>query len=143
MATKARRAGSARMRGATPSALAKQVRRWIDEAPILASTKRPLSAGDVLILVRSRGELASLIVARLFEEGVPVAGIDRLHLQEPLAVKDLLAAVAFAVPAARRPQPCKPAGLAFAGLEPGAAARAGVRPEELLAVADGLRERRR
>lgn len=78
------------------SALARQVRRWIEEAPILASTKRPLSAGDVLILVRSRGELASLIVARLFEEGVPVAGIDRLHLQEPLAVKDLLAAVAFA-----------------------------------------------
>ena len=77
--------------------LARQVRRWIHEGPILASTKRPLSAGDVLILVRSRGELASLIVARLFEEGVPVAGIDRLHLQEPLAVKDLLAAVAFAV----------------------------------------------
>ncbi|WP_223276171.1 hypothetical protein [Sphingomonas daechungensis] len=63
---------------------------------MLASTKRPLSAGDVLILVRSRGELASLIVARLFEEGVPVAGIDRLHLQEPLAVKDLLATIAFA-----------------------------------------------
>ena len=78
------------------SALAKQVRHWLDEAPVLASTKRPMSAGDVLILVRSRGELASLIVARLFEEGVPVAGIDRLHLQEPLAVKDLLAAVAFA-----------------------------------------------
>ena len=79
------------------SAIARQVRRWIDEAPILAKTKRPLSAGDFLILVRSRGELASLIVARLFEEGVPVAGIDRLHLQEPLAVKDLLAAITFAV----------------------------------------------
>lgn len=78
------------------SALARQVRRWLDEAPILASTKRPLSPGDVLILVRSRTELASLIVARLFEEGVPVAGIDRLHLQEPLAVRDLLAALAFA-----------------------------------------------
>ena len=78
------------------SALAKQLRSWIDEAPIMASTKRPMSAGDVLILVRSRGELASLIVARLFEEGVPVAGIDRLHLQEPLAVKDLLAAISFA-----------------------------------------------
>jgi len=78
------------------SALAEQVRRWLDEAPVLASTKRPMSAGDVLILVRSRGELASLIVARLFEAGVPVAGIDRLHLQEPLAVKDLLAAIAFA-----------------------------------------------
>ena len=77
-------------------ALAQQVRRWLDEAPVLASTKRPMGPGDVLILLRSRGELASLIVARLFEAGVPVAGIDRLHLQEPLAVKDLLAAVAFA-----------------------------------------------
>jgi ATP-dependent helicase/nuclease subunit A len=50
-----------------------------------------------LILVRSRGELASLIVARLFSAGVPVAGVDRLHLHEPLAVQDLLAAVKFAV----------------------------------------------
>jgi ATP-dependent helicase/nuclease subunit A len=78
-------------------ALAAQVRRWLDEAPILASTKRPLGPGDILILVRSRGELASLIVARLFAAKVPVAGIDRLHLSKPFAVRDLLAAVAFAV----------------------------------------------
>jgi len=77
--------------------LAREVRRWLDDKPILATTKRPLSAGDILILVRSRGELASLIVARLFAEGVPVAGIDRLHLHKPLAVKDLLAAIQFAV----------------------------------------------
>ena len=69
----------------------------VDEAPVLASTKRPLTPGDILILVRSRGELASLIVARLFAAGVPVAGIDRLHLHEPFAVRDLLAAVTFAV----------------------------------------------
>ena len=79
------------------SALARQVRQWLDAAPVLDSTKRALSAGDILILVRSRGELASLIVARLFAEGVPVAGIDRLHLQKPLAVQDLISAVAFAV----------------------------------------------
>src|SRR5205807_1981698 len=77
--------------------LAHQVRAWLDEAPVLDSTKRPLTAGDILILVRSRGELASLIVARLFSAGVPVAGVDRLHLHEPLAVQDLLAAVKFAV----------------------------------------------
>ena len=77
--------------------LAKQVRRWIDEAPALASTKRPLTPGDILILVRSRGELASLLVARLFSAGVPVAGIDRLHLSKPFAVRDLLAAASFAV----------------------------------------------
>ena len=63
----------------------------------MASTGRELGPGDIMILVRSRGELASLIVARLFAEGVPVAGIDRLHLHKPLAVKDLLSAVAFAV----------------------------------------------
>ncbi|MCY7271611.1 MAG: UvrD-helicase domain-containing protein, partial [Sphingomonas bacterium] len=79
------------------SHLAKTVKRWIDEAPVMASTGRPLSAGDVLILVRSRGELASLLVARLFAERVPVAGIDRLHLHRPLAVRDLLSAVGFAV----------------------------------------------
>ena len=42
-------------------------------------------------------EVASLIDARLFSAGVPVAGVDRLHLHEPLAVQDLLAAVKFAV----------------------------------------------
>ena len=78
-------------------ALSERIRLMIADGPVLASTGRPLAAGDILILVRSRGELASLIVARLFAAGVPVAGVDRLHLHEPLAVQDLLAAVKFAV----------------------------------------------
>ena len=78
-------------------AIAGQIRRWLAEAPVLATTRRPLSPGDILVLVRSRTELASLIVARLYAQGVPVAGIDRLHLHKPLAVKDLLAAITFAV----------------------------------------------
>ena len=78
-------------------ALAERIRDLVDEAPYLPSTKRSLTPGDILVLVRSRGELASLIVARLFSAGVPVAGVDRLHLHEPLAVQDLLAAIRFAV----------------------------------------------
>ena len=78
-------------------ALAERIRDLVEEAPFLPSTKQPLTPGDILVLVRSRGELASLIVARLFSAGVPVAGVDRLHLHEPLAVQDLLAAVKFAV----------------------------------------------
>ena len=78
-------------------AIARQVKQWLTEAPIMATTKQPLRAGDILILVRSRTELASLIVARLYAQGVPVAGIDRLHLHKPLAVKDLLSAISFAV----------------------------------------------
>jgi ATP-dependent helicase/nuclease subunit A len=79
------------------SRLAAEVKALLDEAPLMSSTGRPLCAGDVMILVRSRKELASLLVARLFSAGVPVAGIDRLHLHKPLAVRDLIAAVRFAV----------------------------------------------
>jgi len=77
--------------------LAERIRLMIEEAPVVASTGKPLTPGDMLVLVRSRGQLASLIVARLFSAGVPVAGVDRLHLHEPLAVQDLLAAVKFVV----------------------------------------------
>lgn len=77
--------------------LASRIEALADEAPMLGSTGRRLTPGDVLVLVRSRGELASLIVARLFAKGVPVAGVDRLHLHDPLAVQDLLAAIRFAV----------------------------------------------
>jgi ATP-dependent helicase/nuclease subunit A len=78
-------------------ALAERIRVMLEDAPPLASTGRPLTPGDILVLVRSRGELASLIVARLFSAGVHVAGVDRLQLHEPLAVQDLLAVVKFAV----------------------------------------------
>ena len=52
--------------------------------------------GDILILLRRRSELASLIVARLYSAQVPVAGVDRLFLSRPLAVRDLIAAMGFA-----------------------------------------------
>jgi ATP-dependent helicase/nuclease subunit A len=77
--------------------LARQVRAWLDRPFLLAGRKRGVRPEDILILVRRRGELASLIVARLHAEGVPVAGVDRLLLTAPLAVRDLLAAARFAV----------------------------------------------
>ncbi|MBA4082724.1 MAG: double-strand break repair helicase AddA, partial [Erythrobacter sp.] len=43
-----------------------------------------------------RKELAAQIVAKLHARGVPVAGVDRLRLGAPLAVKDVLAALRFA-----------------------------------------------
>ncbi|MEZ5708698.1 MAG: double-strand break repair helicase AddA [Blastomonas sp.] len=53
--------------------------------------------GDFMILLRRRGDLAPLVVARLHALGVPVAGIDRLRLGQPLAVQDLIAAIRFAL----------------------------------------------
>ncbi|WP_114951318.1 double-strand break repair helicase AddA [Sphingosinicella terrae] len=77
--------------------LARQIRSWLDHPFQLHSRGRPLRPEDILILVRRRGDLASLLVARLHAEGVPVAGVDRLLLSAPLAVQDLLAAARFAV----------------------------------------------
>jgi len=75
--------------------LARQIRDWLREPLWLAGRGRALRPEDVLILVRKRGDLASLIVARLHAEGVPVAGVDRLRLDAPLAVRDLMAAIRF------------------------------------------------
>lgn len=77
--------------------IARQIKQWIDDSVMLESRGRPVTAGDIMILVRRRSELARLIVARLYEEKVAVAGIDRLRLNAPLAVRDLLAALRFAV----------------------------------------------
>lgn len=79
--------------------IARQLKQWLDPAdPLwLKSKGRALRPEDVMILVKRRGELASLIVARLYAEGVPVAGVDRLRLNAPLAVQDLLVAIRFAL----------------------------------------------
>lgn len=77
--------------------IAGQVRAWMDEGfPLVKGGARRATPGDVMVLVRKRKELAGLIVARLHARGVAVAGIDRLRLAAPLAVRDLMAAVRFA-----------------------------------------------
>jgi ATP-dependent helicase/nuclease subunit A len=78
-------------------AIAAQVRGWMDHGfPLVKDGHRNAGPGDVMVLVRKRRELAGLIVARLHAAGVPVAGVDRLRLGAPLAVKDLMAALRFA-----------------------------------------------
>lgn len=77
--------------------IARQVREWMDHGyPLVKGGARRAGPGDVMILVRKRKELAGLIIARLHAAGVPVAGVDRLRLGAPLAVKDLVAALRFA-----------------------------------------------
>jgi ATP-dependent helicase/nuclease subunit A len=80
--------------------IAQQVQRWLspDGEPFVLEkgSRRHAQAGDILVLVRKRKELAVQIVAKLYARGVPVAGVDRLRLGAPLAVKDVLAALRFA-----------------------------------------------
>ncbi len=74
-------------------AIADEVQDWIANG----KDGRSVSPGDILILVRRRRDLAARIVARLQSLHVPVAGVDRFALTQPLAVQDLLAAMRFAV----------------------------------------------
>ncbi len=62
--------------------IARHVKRWTDNG---------LSPGDVLVLVRQRGPLFEAIIRALKDEGVPVAGADRLVLTGHIAVMDLMA----------------------------------------------------
>lgn len=74
-------------------AIAGEVQDWIANG----KDGRPVAPGDIMILVRRRRDLAARIVARLQALHVPVAGVDRFALTQPLAVQDLIAAMHFAV----------------------------------------------
>ena len=82
------------------SRIAEQIERWVKgtEPFVLAKGGSPRHAGpgDIMVLVRRRKELASQIVAKLQARRVPVAGVDRLRLGAPLAIKDVLAGLRFA-----------------------------------------------
>ena len=52
--------------------------------------RRRLSYGDVLVLVRRRGNLFDAVIQALKHAGIPVAGADRLKLTEHIAIIDLM-----------------------------------------------------
>jgi ATP-dependent helicase/nuclease subunit A len=71
--------------------IASTIRHWLDTREILTSENRPITAGDILILVRKRNPFAVPMVAALKKQGIPVAGSDRVALTDQIAVQDLLA----------------------------------------------------
>ena len=56
---------------------------------------RPASYGDILILVRKRGEVFDTLLRTLKRENVPVAGADQLKLSEHLVFEDLRSLARF------------------------------------------------
>jgi len=53
---------------------------------------RPIGAGDIMILVRTRGPFFEAMIRALKQAKVPVAGADRLNLTRHIAIMDLIAA---------------------------------------------------
>ncbi len=87
----------------TETRLAHQVARtiagWLDRRDplILPGRGIPVKPQDILVLVRSRSGFSGALVSALHVNEVPVAGVDRLKLSDPLAVADLLALARFAL----------------------------------------------
>jgi ATP-dependent helicase/nuclease subunit A len=73
--------------------IAAAIRTWIARRELVGDpeARRPISPGDILILVRARGPLFEAVIRELKNAGIAVAGADRLVLTEHIAVMDLLA----------------------------------------------------
>jgi ATP-dependent helicase/nuclease subunit A len=77
--------------------IAAEIRRMIDAGTPIPHKggARPMTEGDVLILVRRRKGLFHELIAACKAEGLQMAGADRLRLGGEMAVRDLTALLAF------------------------------------------------
>ena len=69
-----------------------EVRRLVESGTMTGSegARRPLRYGDMLVLVRRRGNAFDAVIQALKHAGIPVAGADRLKLTEHIAIIDLM-----------------------------------------------------
>ena len=69
-----------------------EIRRLVESGTMTghAGDRRPLRYGDMLVLVRRRGNAFDAVIQALKHAGIPVAGADRLKLTEHIAIIDLM-----------------------------------------------------
>jgi ATP-dependent helicase/nuclease subunit A len=79
------------------NAVADNVQAMIDagEPVTVDKTRRAVGPGDILILVQRRSPLFRAIISALKLRGLPIAGVDRAQIAEPLAVQDMIALMRF------------------------------------------------
>ena len=75
--------------------IAKTISDWIASGEHLRSEGRPVTPGDVLILLRKRQPFAPVMIRALKARGLPVAGADRIRVTEQIAVQDLVSVGSF------------------------------------------------
>ncbi len=79
--------------------LAKKISSYINlqltSGRILPSTGKAVSCSDFMILFRKRDELTDEVIKALKTDNIEVTGLDRISLQENLAVLDLLSVAKF------------------------------------------------
>ncbi|MEX6506345.1 double-strand break repair helicase AddA [Jiella sp. M17.18] len=71
--------------------IAETIAGWIGDPIAHKGRIRPLTPGDVIVLVRKRSGFVAAMAKALRDAGIPVAGADRLVITDHIAVKDLMA----------------------------------------------------
>jgi ATP-dependent helicase/nuclease subunit A len=77
--------------------IAETIAGWLKQGRQIEALGRPVRPGDVLILVRSRNDFFTSMLRELNRLRVPVAGADRVTLNDHIAIQDLLALGQFIV----------------------------------------------
>ncbi len=77
--------------------IAGTIHHWINSGRQIGATGKLVSAGDILILLRKRSNLQTELVRALKSFNVPVEGLDRMVIEDHIAVQDLLALARFAL----------------------------------------------
>ncbi len=75
--------------------IAKTIKNWIANGEWLESHNRPVCAGDIMILVRTRSQIVHHMTRALKKEGLPVSGLDRVVLNHEIVIEDLFALAEF------------------------------------------------
>jgi len=69
--------------------MTREIKSWIGQK--LEGTGKPIRYGDILVLIRKRDRFANILTRTMKENGLAVAGSDRLILTDHIAVEDLMA----------------------------------------------------
>lgn len=76
--------------------IAQTISGWLQKGEMLESENRQIEPRDILVLVRTRTRFVPDLVRQLKLRGVPVSGIDRMKLNDQIAVMDCIALAKFA-----------------------------------------------
>ncbi len=77
--------------------IAETIADWLRHGRRIEALGRPVQPGDILILVRTRNDFFSSMLRELNRLQIPVAGADRVTLNDHIAIQDLLALGQFIV----------------------------------------------
>lgn len=77
--------------------IADYIQQEINSKSMLIASGRPVTAGDFMILFRTRNKLTKAVIMALQSRSIPTSGLDRIKLSDELLIKDIMSIARFAL----------------------------------------------